>query len=95
MELREVHSSLIFCPVFHISSAVGMRSRDIWKFLFYIRMHLLGELPLANLAYRYTLCVLWEASSVMQRRGEAPRWAGFAQLETMSLKGTQTASQCP
>ena len=85
-----MHSSLTFCPVFHTSSAVGLRSSDIWKFLFIYVYIFLCELSPANLAYTYRLCVLWEASSVVQGRGEAQCWAGFAQLETMSLKGTQT-----
>lgn len=41
MNLREVHRSLIFCPDFHVSSAAGIRSRDIWKFWFYICNHVI------------------------------------------------------
>lgn len=86
----------MFCPVFHISSAVGIRIGRLEILILY--KHAFGcvnyQSP-ANLAYTYTLCALWEATSVVQRRGEAQRWAGFAQLETMSLKGTQTESWCP
>lgn len=84
MGLREAHRSLIFCPDFPISSAVGIRSRDIWKFWFYICNHVNCYLQIGHTSTLYAVG--------SQQEGDAQCWAGFVHLETMSPKGTQTAS---
>lgn len=61
MDLREVHRSLIFCPDFHISCAVGIRSRDIFRYDFiYAAMWTVTCKSVTKITY--THCVLWEAS---------------------------------
>lgn len=55
MGLREAHRSLIFCPDFPISSAVGIRSRDIWKFWFYICNHVNCYLQIGHTSTLYAV----------------------------------------
>lgn len=73
--VREAHSSSIFCAVFHISSAVGTRSRNIWKFLFYICMHLLVRTITCKSGKKCTLCAVGSQQCCAgERKGSELGW---------------------
>lgn len=88
MDLREVHRSLIFCPDFHISCAVGIRSRDIWKFWFYIGNHVNCHLQICYQNHMYRLCCVEPAG----RRCSVLSW--LCAPGDPATKGN-TESHCP